>query len=112
MSLPLLPPPSFSPPLPPPSSLLLSSPIPLPPPVFTLSEKPPSKPPEKQVERARVLFDYAAEQPDELTIKVGEVLEVVSKDLDGQEGWWEVRSMCVSGLVYNEMEIAAVGSLY
>ena len=81
------------PPLPP--SLLLSL-SPLPPPVFTLSEKPPSKPPEKQVERAKVLFDYTAEQPDELTIKVGEILEVVSKDLDGQDGWWEVGSVCVS----------------
>ena len=65
-------------------------------PPFTLSEKPPSKPPEKQVERAKVLFDYTAEQPDELTIKVGEILEVVSKDLDGQDGWWEVGSACVS----------------
>ena len=75
------------------------------PPVFTFSEKPPSKPLGKQVERARVLFDYTAQQSDELTIKVGEVLEVVSKELDGQEGWWEVRSMCVSELARNQMEI-------
>ena len=78
------------------SSFLSFSLPPLSPPVFTLSEKPPSKPPEKQVERAKVLFDYTAEQPDELTIKVGEILEVVSKDLDGQDGWWEVGSTCVS----------------
>ena len=45
-----------------------------------------------------MLFDYTAEQADELTIKFGEILEVVSKDLDGQEGWWEVGSVCVSML--------------
>ena len=51
-------------------------------------EKPPTKPPEKQVDRAEVLFDYTAEQADELSIRVGEILEVVSKEVE--EGWWEV----------------------
>jgi len=51
-------------------------------------EKPLIEPPEKQVEWAKVLFNYTAEQPDKLSIKVEEVLEVVSKDV--QEGWWEV----------------------
>ena len=39
-------------------------------------EKPPTKPPEKQVDRAEVLFDYTGEQSDELSIRVGEILEV------------------------------------
>ena len=51
-------------------------------------ERPPSKPQPKQVERAKVLFDYYAMRPDELSITVGEVVEVVSKDKE--EGWWEV----------------------
>ena len=39
------------------------------------------------MEQVKVLFDYNAEQPDELSIKVGDILEVVSKEPDG---WWEV----------------------
>ena len=34
--------------------------------------------PETQV---RVMFDYTAQQPDELSIKVGEMLEVLSKEV-------------------------------
>ena len=55
-------------------------------------EKPPSKPQEKQVDRAKVLFNYYAMRPDELSITVGEVVEVVSKDKE--EGWWEVGDVC------------------
>lgn len=40
------------------------------------------------MDRAKVLFNYYAMRPDELSIKVGEVVEVVSKDKE--EGWWEV----------------------
>ena len=42
-----------------------------------------------------MLFDYTAERADELSIKMGEILEVVSKNVHDQEGWWEVHSMCV-----------------
>ena len=35
-----------------------------------------------------MVFDYVAEQSDELSISVGDVVEVLKKD---QEGWWEVR---------------------
>lgn len=38
------------------------------------------------------MFDYTAEQPDELTVEVGEVLEVVSKEVD-EQGWWKVGSV-------------------
>ena len=34
------------------------------------------------------MFDYTAQQPDELSIKVGEILEVLSEELE--EGWWKV----------------------
>ena len=37
-------------------------------------------------QRARCTFDYAAENPDELTIKEGDIITVLStKD----QGWWE-----------------------
>ena len=62
-------------------------------PVQKLLEQPPNKPPEDQVDRVKVLFDYTAQQPDELSIKVGEILEVVTKDVE--EGWWEVGGVCV-----------------
>ena len=39
-------------------------------------EKPLTKPPEKQVDRAEVLFDYTSEQSEELSIRVGELLDV------------------------------------
>ncbi len=44
---------------------------------------------EKHVEKAKVLFEYVAEEADELSVKVGDIVEVVTKD--AQEGWWEVR---------------------
>ena len=60
---------------------------------------PPSHPPIKQQqpperERAKVTFDYPADNEDELTIKVGEFVEVIKKEIPDQEGWWEV-SVCV-----------------
>ena len=51
------------------------------------------KAPEKQLDRAEVLFDYTGEQSDELSIRVGEILEVVSKEVE--EGWWKVGVGCV-----------------
>ena len=44
------------------------------------------------MDRAKVLLNYVAENPDELSITVGEVVEVVSKDKE--EGWWEVGDVC------------------
>lgn len=44
------------------------------------------------VELAKVTFDYEADNEDELTIRVGEIVEIINKDeMDQQEGWWEVR---------------------
>ena len=36
------------------------------------------------------MFDYTAQENDELSIKVGEILEVLSKEVE--EGWWKVCS--------------------
>ena len=36
------------------------------------------------------MFDYTAQEADELSIKVGEILEVLSKEVE--EGWWKVCS--------------------
>ena len=49
----------------------------------------PSPSTEKPVERAKVTFDYDADNDDELTIKVGEIVDIVNKDIE-QDGWWEV----------------------
>ena len=35
-------------------------------------------------------FDYDADNDDELTIRVGDVVDIINKDLNDQEGWWEV----------------------
>ena len=43
----------------------------------------------KSVEKAKVLFEYEADNPDELTIKLGEIVEIVNKTTDN-DGWWEV----------------------
>ena len=43
-----------------------------------------------QVEKVKVLFDYEKDNSDELTIKVGEVYDIVDKEI--QEGWWKVRT--------------------
>ena len=35
-------------------------------------------------------FDYEADNEDEITIRVGEIVEIVNKNTDN-DGWWEVR---------------------
>ena len=42
------------------------------------------------VKKAKVLFEYEADSRDELTIRVGDEVEIVNKNTD-IEGWWEVR---------------------
>ena len=37
-------------------------------------------------------FDYEADNEDELTIRVGEIVEIVNKNTDN-DGWWEVGPM-------------------
>lgn len=46
-----------------------------------LGRKPPSK-----SKRARVTFAYVPEQPDEVELRVGDILEIVKQE---EEGWWE-----------------------
>ena len=54
--------------------------------------------PETQV---RVMFDYTAQQPDELSIKVGEMLEVLSSEVEEvEEGWWKVCNDCAYLCMY------------
>lgn len=43
----------------------------------------------KPNERAKVIFDYEPENPDELKLTVGEVITVITKDIPDTEGWWE-----------------------
>ena len=46
----------------------------------------------KPAEKARVTFEYEADNTDELTIRVGEIVEIVNKNTDN-DGWWEVRPL-------------------
>ena len=48
--------------------------------------------------KVRVMFDCTAEQPDELSIKVGEILEVLSREVE--EGWWKVCNDCAYLCMY------------
>ena len=44
---------------------------------------------------AKVLYAYASTQPDELILRVGEVLEVLRRDDEEgeeEEGWWRCRN--------------------
>ena len=47
--------------------------------------------------RATVTYDYDAEYIDELTIQVGDVLEILVVEPDGQTGWVMVSLLMVSG---------------
>lgn len=43
--------------------------------------------------RAKVMFKYDADNPDEVSVKEGDVVEVLQfEDETGQEGWWSVRT--------------------
>lgn len=48
----------------------------------------PKLPPKPARELARVLFDYEAQNEDELTIKTGETITIISKDNE-DAGWWK-----------------------
>ena len=55
------------------------------------------------------MFDYTAQQPDELSIKVGEMLEVSSKEVE--EGWWKVCNDCAYLCMYICMCTVHMGQL-
>ena len=41
------------------------------------------------VEKAEVIINYEAKRPDGLTVRAGETVEIVNKELDS-DGWWKV----------------------
>lgn len=47
---------------------------------------PPSK---KPSERAKVMFPYEPENPDELNLVEGDVITILNKDVPESDGWWE-----------------------
>ena len=58
--------------------------------------KPPAPPPSRpKVAQCRALYDYRAQEADELTLAVGDVITIVSKD---SEGWWTGLSKGKKGL--------------
>lgn len=48
----------------------------------------PQLPPKKAKEQAKVLYSYDAQNDDELTLQEGDVITVLSKDIE-DEGWWK-----------------------
>jgi len=41
------------------------------------------------------MFDYTAQESDEISIKVGEILKVLSREVEEvEEGWWKVCNDC------------------
>ncbi|OTF80522.1 hypothetical protein BLA29_008875, partial [Euroglyphus maynei] len=48
----------------------------------------PKLPPKPQREQAKVLFRYDAQNDDELTIKEGDIITIISKENE-DAGWWK-----------------------
>lgn len=48
----------------------------------------PLLPPKPLREQAKALFQYEAQNDDELTFKAGDILNVISKDIE-DKGWWK-----------------------
>ncbi len=42
------------------------------------------------MELAKVTYEYEADNEDELTIRVGDIVGIINRDVDQQDGWWEV----------------------
>lgn len=53
-----------------------------------VAETVPALPPKPQRELARVLFAYNPSQPDELELKEGEIVTILSKNSE-DKGWWK-----------------------
>ena len=53
-----------------------------------------AKPPD--VEKAEVITDYDAKNSDELTVQVGETVELIDQEKDS-DGWWKVRIVMIQG---------------
>ena len=56
-------------------------------------------------------YEYEADNEDELTIRVGDVVEIVNKDVDGQDGWWEVCVCVCVCVLYRDIVPLCIGYL-
>ena len=56
--------------------------------VVAVQENAPELPPKPMKELARVLFPYISSQPDELELKEGDIVTVLSKECE-DKGWWK-----------------------
>ena len=52
-----------------------------------------------------MMFDYTAQESDELSIKVGEILEVLSVEIQ-QEGWWKVCNVHICVCIHVQEHMA------
>eukprot|EP00158_Paraphelidium_tribonemae_P002864 Partr_v1_DN25735_c0_g1_i2_m74576 putative Actin-associated protein len=55
-----------------------------------IAKKPAPPPPGRGARKAKVLFDFDAQQPGDLSIHVGDVVDVLDQGSDGSE-WWKGR---------------------
>ena len=46
------------------------------------------------MDKAEVIADYDAKSTDELTVRIGETVEIIDKEMDSS-GWWKVNNMIV-----------------
>jgi hypothetical protein len=53
------------------------------------------------MEKAEVIADYDAKSADELTVRVGETVEITDKEKDSS-GWWKVNNMVPMEIIGSE----------
>lgn len=65
----------------------------------------------KLTERAKVMFDYEPENPDELKLTEGDIVVVTNQNIPDTEGWWEGELNGIAGVFpSNFVELLPVGA--
>ena len=64
-----------------------------------------AKPPD--AEKAEVITDYDAKNSDELTVHVGETVELIDQEKD-LDGWWKVRIVMIQGCQHDCLQAGYV----
>ena len=65
----------------------------------------------KLTERAKVMFDYEPENPDELKLTEGDIVIVTNQNIPDTEGWWEGELNGITGVFpSNFVDLLPVGA--
>ena len=65
----------------------------------------------KPTERAKVMFDYEPENPDELKLTEGDIVVVTNQNIPDTEGWWEGELNGITGVFpSNFVDLLPVGA--